>query len=243
MLARPARARARRHPGRARPGRRGSGSAGRDRPRLLDVALLAEARPPGRWRAGGWRPWSAAPWSHDDPRLRARLLEALGGTLLVAGRDPPRWGRATRRRSSIWQAHRRRRRDRQRPLQRLVHPTPSPRGRVADAVVCRPRMTWACATSRRRATSTTASATAAARPTPCGRSATTTTSTRTRAAASPTFGAALEIFREVGDRTMEAWSLHMLGVGAAAQRRPDRRARGPSSRRSASSRRPATRRA
>ncbi len=45
-VARPAGARARRHPGRARPGRRGSGSAGCDRPRLLDVALLAEARPP-----------------------------------------------------------------------------------------------------------------------------------------------------------------------------------------------------
>ena len=47
-LARPARARARRHPRRPRPRGRGARPAGRDRGRLLDVALLAEARPPGR---------------------------------------------------------------------------------------------------------------------------------------------------------------------------------------------------
>ena len=29
-----------------------------------------------------------APWSHADPRLRARLMEALGGVALVAGRHP-----------------------------------------------------------------------------------------------------------------------------------------------------------
>lgn len=27
------------------------------------------------------------------------------------------------------------------------------------------------------------------------------------------FGIALEMFREIGDRTMEAWTLHMLGSG------------------------------
>ena len=52
---------------------------------------------------------------------------------------------------------------------------------------------------------------------------------------------ALEIFREVGDRTMEAWALHMLGTGLAPGRR-DGRGQGPaSSTRSAISTRPATR--
>ena len=38
-------------------------------------------------------------------------------------------------------------------------------------------------------------------------------------------GEALEIFREVGDRTMEAWALHMLGTACCATATSTRRAR------------------
>ena len=47
----------------------------------------------------------------------------------------------------------------------------------------------------------------------------------TRAAAIDEFRQALEIFREVGDRTMEAWALHMLGTGLLRNGDPTRRAR------------------
>ena len=43
-----------------------------------DVALLAEARPPHRGEAPA-RGHRQQPWSRDDPVLRARLMEALGG--------------------------------------------------------------------------------------------------------------------------------------------------------------------
>ena len=78
-VARAPRARPRRHPGRARP-------RGRASPTPTVAIGLAFAM---------WRFWqkhghlaearrrleamAAAPWSHDDPRLRARLMEALGG--------------------------------------------------------------------------------------------------------------------------------------------------------------------
>ena len=70
---------------------------------------------------------AAAPWSRDDPRLRARLMEALGGVVLVAGRHR-RDGAALRtRRSRSGETHRRRGRARQRLLQRLVHVRRHPR--------------------------------------------------------------------------------------------------------------------
>ena len=50
---------------------------------------------------------------------------------------------------------------------------------------------------------------------------------------------ALEIFREVGDRTMEAWALHMLGTGLLRTGDPVE-ARTTSSTRSATSMPPAT---
>ena len=87
-LARPARARARQHPGRARPGgRRARTRRSRSGSRSRCGASGRSAATSPR-RARRLEAMAAAPWSRDDPRLRARLLEALGGTLLVAGRDP-----------------------------------------------------------------------------------------------------------------------------------------------------------
>ncbi len=79
-LARPARARSRQHPRRARLG----GGDARTPPSAIrlafaHVALLAEARPPQRGAASGSTDDRGQPWSHDDPILRARLCEALGG--------------------------------------------------------------------------------------------------------------------------------------------------------------------
>ena len=85
-LARQARARARRHPGGARPGGGSAGPGDRHRRRVLDVAVLAEARPPRRGppsaRGHGRRTVVA--------RRPAAAREADGGArwhVLVAGRD------------------------------------------------------------------------------------------------------------------------------------------------------------
>ena len=64
---------------------------------LRDVALLAEARPPRRRRGAGSTAMEAAPWSRDDPRLRARLAGGARRRLLVAGRPRRDAGRTTRR--------------------------------------------------------------------------------------------------------------------------------------------------
>ena len=45
-----------------------------------------------------------APWSRDDPRLRARLMEALGGVVLVAGATSPAMGPAYAEALAIWQS-------------------------------------------------------------------------------------------------------------------------------------------
>ena len=115
---------------------------------------------------------AAAPWSHDDPRLRAKLLEALGGTCWWQGDLPamaPRYDEAL----AIWQAL-----GDEAEIANAYYnarsPTPSMSGsgRRPTPTTTRPD----CATSSRRATSFAASATGAARATPCGGSATTTTS-------------------------------------------------------------------
>ena len=62
---------------------------------------------------------AAAPWSHDPPSLRARLMEALGGVLLVAGRHRGDAGALRRGRGAV-AGRRRRAGARQRSLQLLV---------------------------------------------------------------------------------------------------------------------------
>ena len=100
-------------------------------------------------------------------------------------------------------------------------------GRGPRAIVdADPDRTRARPTSRARATSTTGSATGAARRTRCGGSATTAISAMHPGYGVEEFRQALEIFREVGDRTMEAWALHMLGTGLLRNGDPVE-ARGP----------------
>ncbi len=217
-LARPARARARRHPGGARPGRRRSrtrrsrsgsrsrcGASGRS---TATSPRRGAARGDGRGAVVARRP--AAP---GQPAGGARRR------LLVAGRDRRRWAAATRRRSSsgrrigdeaeIANAYynasfisTRSRADGRRP-RRPVDPEDVgmrlPRGGARDLPPDRRP-----ARRGERAVG--------ARQLPL-------LPTGTRATASTSSGEALEIFREVGDRTMEAWALHMLGIRAAAQRR------------------------
>ena len=71
-----------------------------DPPRLRDVALLAEARPPRRGPAPAPGDGRRSRGHGRIPALRARLMEAVGRRRLVAGRHSGHGGRATRRRSS-----------------------------------------------------------------------------------------------------------------------------------------------
>ena len=108
--------------------------------------------------------------------------------------------------------------DRQRPLQPLVqvrgHERPDER---------RPGRDRSCRDRGGARGSTARSATSVARRTSSGASATPSYFRATATRAQPRFAEALEIFRRVGDRTMEAWSLHMLG---SSQHQDGQRGRG-----------------
>ena len=66
--------------------------------------------------------------------------------------------------------------------------------------------------STRRSRPTARWATTSARPTCTGASGSSTTSRDDDAPAAPAFEAALALYRKLGDRTQEAWSLHQLGT-------------------------------
>ena len=238
-LARPARARARRHPGRPRPGRRGAGSAGRDRRRVLDVAVLAEARPPGRGaptargdgggavvarrpapaRQARWRPSAGRCWWQGDPRRWRRAIEEALEIWQTIG-DEAEIANAYYNASFTYAVHvgfgaggrRRRRPDRAAlPRDGARHLPPDRRqARRGNAL-------WGLGNYHyfRRCPGN----------------------------GEEQFRETLTIFGEVGDRTMEAWALHMLGTVAAAQRARRRGAGATSRTRSATSMPPVTRRA
>ena len=152
----------------------------------------------------------AAPWSKDDPRLRARLLEALGGTLWWQGKIPEmglRYEEALALWESIGDEQEIANAHYNASFQHAVPRGAAHPGRPGRRRERRPRPI-----SRRRWRSIAGSAIGAARRTRCGRSGTTTTSTSRPATASSSSGRRWSIFREFGDRTMEAWSLHMLGT-------------------------------
>ena len=124
-------------------------------------------------------------------------------------------GRCYQEALDIWLAHRRRGRDRQRATTTRRSRTRSrPTACSAPADLETDPERPGSLPRGGAATSTTGSATGAARRTRCGASATTDYFRRHAGLRRSTrSGEALEIFREVGDRTMEAWALHMLGTG------------------------------
>ena len=147
---------------------------------------------------------AAEPWSHDDPRLRAKLMEALGGTCWWQGRDRADGRLLRRRRSHLWLAI-----GDEAEIANAYYNASfqyrGPRGRRRTGG-CRPAIARAHLHRAR------------ARPVPQGRrparrgqrvvgaSATTATSggTRLRRATSPRRRSRSS--SEVGDGTMEAWS-------------------------------------
>ena len=98
---------------------------GRDRPRLRDVALLAEARLPRRGARAARRAWPRRPWSHDDRSPRARLARGARRRRLVAGRLSRRATRCYDEALAIWREHRRR---------GARSPTPSTTASFADVI-------------------------------------------------------------------------------------------------------------
>ena len=165
---------------------------------------------------------AATPWSHDDPRLRAKLMEALGGTCWWQGQVVP-MGRCYQEALDLWLAIGDEAEIANAYYNASFMYAVSPDGLLGvGRSRYRPGWPRASPISRRPATSTIGSATGAARRTRCGAWATTDTS-----AGHPGLGIdenrqALEIFREVGDRTMEAWALHMLGTGLLRSGEPGR---------------------
>ncbi len=153
---------------------------------------------------------AAAPWSNDDPRLRARLLEALGGTLWWQG-EIREMGRRYDEALAIWEgigddaeianAH---------YNASFIHAVP--RGRVADPSSVDPeyvgmRHIEAARDIYHRIGDRRGEANA------LWALGNYHYFHEDSGSGVVDVGAALRIFREVGDRTMEAWSLHMLGVG------------------------------
>ena len=148
----------------------------------------------------------AAPWSKRRPAAAGAAARGARWHVLVAGRDRPRWRRATRR---PWRSGSRSATSARSPTRyyNASFQFAVPRG-VGDPDV----------PDGRRRTIGLAYLEEALRHLPpdrrparrgeraVGRSATTTTSTSRPATASRQFRQALEMFREVGDRTMEAWS-------------------------------------
>ena len=167
----------------------------------------------------------AAPWSNDDPRLRAQLLEALGGTLWWQG-EIAEMGQRYEEALALWQSIG----DEHEIANAYYNASFQLRGPARRRRPGRPddgrRTTSASPTSRRRATSTTGSAIGAGEA-----NALWGLGNYHYFQSRP--GDGVEQFRRdagassasVGDRTMEAWSLHMLGTSAAAQRRCSTEAR------------------
>ena len=220
-------ARARRHPGRPRPG------GGRARTASTAIRLgfamwrfwqkhghLAEARR----RLEGMAP---ADWSHDDPRLRARLVEALGGVCWWQADIEPmaRWYRRGRSTSG------------RRSATRPSWPTPTTTlsfsvrdpDRSAD-------QTRGGARSRRDRTGLpepgarpvyARSATQGRGQRPLGHRQLPLFPQPPRSGRRRIPRGARNVPREPSDRTMEAWALHMLGTGLLRdgpdRRRPGRR--------------------
>ena len=151
---------------------------------------------------------AAAPWSHDDPVLRARLMEALGGVYWWQA-DIARMKEAYEEALAIWRANG----DRAELANALYNysfafavssdPKSNPRGADADGTGARAQaealaLYESIGDLRGQANALWAMG---------NRAYFREEDDNGRAY----FTSALEQFRQVGDVTMEAWSLHMLG--------------------------------
>jgi predicted ATPase/class 3 adenylate cyclase len=152
---------------------------------------------------------AAAPWSSDDPRLRARLLEALGGTLWWQGQIPE-MGRRYEEALALWEsigdeqeianAHYNASFQHAVPRGASRPDVPADNERIGLAHVEAALAMYRQIGNRRGEAN-----------------ALWALGNYHYFHESPgdgvdQFQQALDIFREVGDRTMEAWSLHMLGT-------------------------------
>ena len=174
---------------------------------------------------------AAAPWSHDDPRLRARLMEALGGTCWWQGELAP-MAACYQEALDLWLAIG----DEAEIANAYYNASfqfdvPAEADRIdPDSEgdrTGRPRV------HRARARHLPPDRRPPRRgQRPVGARQLPTTSAARPGNGEEQFREALAMFREVGDRTMEAWSLHMLGTallrnGEVAEAREQRRARHP----------------
>ena len=151
----------------------------------------------------------SAPWSHDDPRLRAKLDGGARRDLLVAGR-PRRDDAALPRGARDLADARRRGRARQRLLQRIVHlrrPMSGSGRRTAT-----PIETGLLYLERARDIVPPDRRQARRRQRAVGPRQLPLLPEITPGNGEEQFRETLTIFGEVGDLTMEAWALHMLGT-------------------------------
>ena len=161
----------------------------------------------------------AARTGPSSPSCAAHFAEAIGGVAYWQADHPAaeRWYHEALR---IWREHG----DKREIANALYNdayadilPLMGLTRRGADRRAAGRRSTrWAWRSSRRRWRSTARSATRPARATSCGRWGAITTSRPTRCRAEHWYTESLKLHRAAGHRTMEAWSLHMLGA------RPDR---------------------
>jgi predicted ATPase/class 3 adenylate cyclase len=149
-----------------------------------------------------------APWSHDDPRLRARLMEALGGTYWWQG-EIGLMGRCYTEALELWQsigdkaeiANAYYNASFQYAVPNdLIAGTRIDVDRVGEAYLSRALELFREVGDRRGAANTLWGL------------GNYHYFQAFEDLGIPFFGEALETFRTVGDRTMEAWSLHMLGT-------------------------------
>jgi len=152
--------------------------------------------------------YAAAPWSHDDPVLRARLMEALGGTLWWQA-DIAAMGLAYREAVELWRAIG----DRAEIANALynyaftfaVSPNPREDPRLADPDSEGTRVLDEALGLYRELDDLRGQANV------LWAMGNKTYFLMTGDGGEARFREALELFRQVGDVTMEAWSLHMLG--------------------------------
>ena len=204
-LARPAGARARQPPGDLDVGRQPPGSRARGARRVRAVAVLAAARLPERG-AGPARATCAAAAGSLPPVTAGPARRGARGCRLLAGGPGDGGGAATTEALALWRRDRRRREIANALYNRAYADAAwIMGGRTGDV----PRRRGRC--SRRRSRSTATSATARRGQHPLGDGQLPLLRQRDGRGRGD-FREALALHRSGGNRTMEAWSLHMLAL-------------------------------
>ena len=208
----------------------------REHDNLRAVARLGDRRTRARGRGTAGVPALALLAAARLPQRGARPLRCDGGEGLDARADHPRpirrslrrhrvlavrpthVGQVVRHRAGRLAGDRRQGGDRQRPLRPLVC---GPQRADERRSLGRRTSRAASGCSTRRSCSIGRPATRPARATSCGGSGSYHYFGGDPAAAEPLYRESLELHRRSGQRTMEAWSLHMLSLSAVGQRHFD----------------------